>query len=178
MSNLADQVKAALEAEAARAPDLPPWRSPRLSSSLPSTHTRRGWMYAAGVAATAASVVGLVVITTRETPPIQDSSTASNPLEVDPATETTTEAPSVVPGTTTVLEPPGPNDIESVLVRELEGRYVSIAQEANGLTVRLAADDTELATQLHEQYGDAINIVVGDLAFPLDQHDVEAYGRE
>ncbi|MEP6297655.1 MAG: hypothetical protein ABJ382_10015 [Ilumatobacter sp.] len=81
MSNLAYQVKAALEAEAERAPEAPPWSPTRRTQVMANeSSSRSGWIYATGVAATAASVIGLLVLAVRDAPPVDDPATASNPV--------------------------------------------------------------------------------------------------
>lgn len=59
--------------------------------------------------------------------------------------------------------------IQAQLVDELEGRYLSIGLGVDGLAVTLAADEAELAADLQARYGDAINLYVGVLAYPLDE---------
>ena len=59
--------------------------------------------------------------------------------------------------------------IQAQLVEELEGRYLSIGLGMDGLAVTLAADEAELAADLQARYGDAINLYLGVLAYPLDR---------
>lgn len=83
MSTLESRVRAALEAEADRAPTPAPWSpTPQVAKSNSSSGSRSSWAIAAtGVAATAVSIVGLLAIATRDTTPSDNPAPASQPLK-------------------------------------------------------------------------------------------------
>ncbi len=79
MTNLDIRLKAALDAEAERAPIAPPWSAPR--RTRPASAPRRshpGWIYAGGLVATVASVIGVLVVATRDTEPANAPADASS----------------------------------------------------------------------------------------------------
>lgn len=59
--------------------------------------------------------------------------------------------------------------VEATLVRELDGRFLSIGRGGGAIEVVLAANEELLASELIARYGDAIEVTVGALAYPLDQ---------
>ena len=62
--------------------------------------------------------------------------------------------------------------VEATLVKELEGRFLSISHGGGAVEVVLAANEEVLAGDLLSRYGDAIDVTVGALAYPLE--DAEA----
>lgn len=58
--------------------------------------------------------------------------------------------------------------IEATLLEELRGRYLGIGRGANGLEVSLMAGEEMLAAELDARYGDAITLMVGELAYPIE----------
>ncbi|MAT05437.1 MAG: hypothetical protein CL424_10395 [Acidimicrobiaceae bacterium] len=59
--------------------------------------------------------------------------------------------------------------LETTLVAELSGRFLSIGRGSSGFVdVAVRADEIDLARELKERYGDAINLRVGALAYPIE----------
>lgn len=62
--------------------------------------------------------------------------------------------------------------LEATLVAELRGRFLSIGRGSSGVVdVAVRADEMELARELEERYGDAVNLRVGALAYPIESAD-------
>lgn len=81
MNELTTELRAALAAEADRAPAPARWSPTHRSSPVGGDdRSRPAWVYTAGIAATAASVVGLLLIAGRETTPENTPATASTPV--------------------------------------------------------------------------------------------------
>ena len=59
--------------------------------------------------------------------------------------------------------------VEATLVKELEGRFLSIGRGGGAIEVVLAANEELLAGERVARYRDAIDVTVGALAYPLDQ---------
>lgn len=59
--------------------------------------------------------------------------------------------------------------MQDTLVRELEGRILSIGRGRGAIEITLAANEELLAGELLARYGDAVEITVGALAFPLEE---------
>lgn len=58
--------------------------------------------------------------------------------------------------------------IEATLIVDLRGRFSSIGGGLGGIEVVLAADEEALAADLDRRYGDAIELRVGALSYPLN----------
>lgn len=58
--------------------------------------------------------------------------------------------------------------VQATLVKELQGRFLSIGRGGGAIEVSLAANEEELAGELMSRYGDAIDLTVGALAYPLE----------
>jgi hypothetical protein len=121
MSDLAQLVKSTLDAEAERAPDAPQW-SPSYSLARSAGSAGNGghrsrsiWLYATGIAAVAASVIGVLVVAGRDPAPVDAPATAADPNPpVDEPAPVVESLPAVwaPPGEEFPLEDLGP--VESV----------------------------------------------------------------
>lgn len=58
--------------------------------------------------------------------------------------------------------------LEAQLVGELQGRFLSIGRGGAGVRVTLPADQVALAGELRERYGDAVELTIGALAYPIE----------
>lgn len=65
------------------------------------------------------------------------------------------------------------NSIQATLVDELNGRFTSIGSggKSGRVTVELNANEADLAADLVERYGTAVEVSVGALAYPLVEAD-------
>lgn len=59
--------------------------------------------------------------------------------------------------------------LQAQLADQLEGRFLSIGQGTGAIEVVLASDEAALAGDLHARYGDAIELTVGALAYPIEE---------
>lgn len=60
--------------------------------------------------------------------------------------------------------------LQAHLVTELDGKFSSLGGGPDGAVgVALTADQEQLAVELDAEYGDAVNLTVGALAYPLDE---------
>ena len=59
--------------------------------------------------------------------------------------------------------------IQATLATELQGRFLSIGRGAGAIEVTLAPDEEELAGELLERYGSALDLRVGALAYPIER---------
>lgn len=59
--------------------------------------------------------------------------------------------------------------LQAELVAELDGRFLSIGLGGRGVQVTLAADEEALAGELRARYGDAIELSLGSLRYPLEE---------
>jgi hypothetical protein len=58
--------------------------------------------------------------------------------------------------------------MQATLVRDLEGRFLSIGRGSSAIEVVVAANEAQLAGELLARFGDAVEVTVGALAYPLD----------
>lgn len=59
--------------------------------------------------------------------------------------------------------------LEATLAAELSGRYLSVGRGSSGVVdIAVRANEVELARELDERYGDAVNLRVGALAYPIE----------
>jgi hypothetical protein len=59
--------------------------------------------------------------------------------------------------------------LSAALTSELAGRFSSISQGGGPIVIVLAASEERLARDLVDRYGDAVDVTVGALAFPIDK---------
>ena len=58
--------------------------------------------------------------------------------------------------------------LQAHLVAQYSGRFASVGRSMGAVEVVLAADQEALAADLAAQYGDAVDLTIGALAYPLD----------
>ena len=65
-----------------------------------------------------------------------------------------------------------PGDVAQALVAklviELQGRFVSIGQSAGPIEIGLPSHEAELATELRDRYGDAVDVTLGACPLTVD----------
>lgn len=65
--------------------------------------------------------------------------------------------------------------LQAQLSSELSGRYSSIGRGMGAVEVALTADQEDVAADLVERYGDAVEVTVGALAYPLSEAVDDCY---
>ena len=59
--------------------------------------------------------------------------------------------------------------LSAALTAELAGRYLSISQGGGPIAIALPATEEALARDLFDRYGEAVQLTVGALAYPIDE---------
>ncbi len=67
--------------------------------------------------------------------------------------------------------------VQATLTAELAGRFVSIGRGMGPLEVTLAPTEAQLAGELVARYGDAIEVTVGALLYPIEDAVIGVCGR-